>query len=377
MRTVRVWFNHWFSTAYHLIRLLKEDEKTRFAVVGSNADKNCVYRAVCDEWATEPKIADGDEYVDFCLAFCVERKIDVFAPRRHMLSISRRLGEFDAIGVKTLVERDHRTMCVLSDKAKTYSMLAAAGFGCVPAHSVVTDVSGYVAAYGRHKTDKNRVCMKYAVDEGAASFRVVDGNVGHNLASKVGAKITYENSVSALSRLGEFPALLVMPYIPGEEISVDCLPMPGGDHIAIPRFKSFGRSETIRFDKSIIDICDSFLCAAKLECPCNLQFKYDSGIPYLLEVNTRMSGGMHLSCMATGANIPNIAVNRLLGVQKPASCKRIKQIVSYIETPVIMAQAANGQAAAGQAATEHVATGQAAKGQAAAEQAANGQAATA
>lgn len=336
MKTVRVWFNHWFSTAYHMIRLLKEDERIHFVVVGSNTDSNCAYRAVCDEWETEPSLGNSDEYVDFCLRFCADHKIDVLVPRRNMLAIAGRLSEFDAIGVKVLVERDYATMSALCDKAKTYQMFTDTGFGYVPPYDVVSTVPDYEAAYRRLKTEENRVCLKFAVDEGARSFRVVDDRMEHNLTSGTGSKITYGYSLNALRKLGDFPPLLVMPYLSGTEISVDCLAMGSGAPVIIPRYKSLGRSETVRFEKDIVAVCGLFLDRFKLGCPCNLQFKYENDVPYLLEVNTRMSGGIPLSCAATGVNIPNIAVNRLLGVEKKASYDQKTKVVSFIETPLVL-----------------------------------------
>ena len=336
MRAVRVWLNHWFSTAYHIIRLLKADELINFIVIGSNTNTNCVYRAVCSEWVTEPEFDSIDAYVDYCLEFCRKHNIDVFLPRRNMLAVSRRLAEFDAMGIKVLVERDYLTMSALCDKAKTYQMFKESGIGYVPPYCVVTSAEEYKAAYRFIKLDDNRVCLKLAIDEGAASFRVVDNRIEGSLKKRSGSKITYEDSVKALSKLGEFPDLLVMPYLSGEEVSVDCLYMPDGGHIAIPRYKSQGRSETIRFEKEIVDVCHMFLDRFKLNYPCNLQFKYDKDVPYLLEVNTRMSGGIQFSCVAAGINIPNIAVNRLLGIEKQADYDRETWVVSYVETPVIL-----------------------------------------
>ena len=336
MRAVRVWFNHWFSTAYHIIRLLKADEQIHFVVVGSNTNSNCVYRVVCDEWAAEPRFDRGDEYVDYCLEFCREHEIEVFVPRRNMLAVCRRLAEFDALGVNVLVERDYPTMSALCDKVKTYRMFRESGLEYVPPHCAASSVEEYEAAYRLLKTDGNRVCLKFTAGEGAVSFRVVDDQAGCNLEEEVGAKISYENSVKALSKLRKFPTLLVMPYIPGAEVSVDCLYMPDGEHIAVPRYKSWGRSETVRFEKEITEACSLFLDRFKLRCPCNIQFKYDNHVPYLLEVNTRMSGGIQLSCAAAGVNIPNIAVNRLLGVEKQARCDRKTRVVSFIETPVVL-----------------------------------------
>jgi carbamoylphosphate synthase large subunit len=336
MRKVRVWFNHWFSTAYHIIKMLKTDEQTTFFVVGSNTDDNCVYRTVCDEWETEPYFNKSDEYVDFCLTFCRKHKIDVFLPRRNMQAVSRRLAEFEEVGVKVLVEDDFSLMSVLCDKIKTYKMFEQHGIGNIPAYRAVHSVEEFENAYQELKKDDNRVCFKLSSDEGAVSFRVIDNRIDYSLTEKIGSKITYSNAIEVLSRLKPFHTLLVMPYLPGAEVSVDCLTMPDGNHIAIPRYKTWHRSEEIRFDENIVGKVNKYLEIFKPKCPCNLQFRYDKDKPYLLEVNARMSGGVQLSCIATGVNIPNIAVNRLLGIEKTVSYNKNSKVVSYIETPVIM-----------------------------------------
>ena len=70
--------------------------------------------------------------------------------------------------------------------------------------------------------------------------------------------------------------------------------------------------------------------------PCNIQFKYLEGIPYLLEINTRMSGGVQMACAASGVNIPAIAVNKLLGVNMPWINKQEEKRVTFVEVPVVL-----------------------------------------
>jgi hypothetical protein len=336
MKTARVWFNHWFSTAYHIINLLRDDDEFDFTIIGTNHDGSCVYKTVCDEWETEPYFSKSDDYIDFALEFCKRKRIDVFLPRRNMLAVSRRLTEFEKIGVNVLVERDYGLMSALNDKVKTYELFERYGIGSIPPYRIVKSTDEFEAAYRELKTDDNRVCFKFASDEGAVSFRVVDNKIEYNLAEPIGAKISYADAVLTLNRMTPFLPLLVMPYLPGEEISVDCLYMPDGNHIAIPRYKGWRRSEEIKYDDGIIGVSNRFMDTFKLQFPCNLQFKSDKGVPYILEVNTRMSGGVQLSCMAAGVNIPSIAVNRLLGVEKTASYNKDAHLVTFIETPIIL-----------------------------------------
>ncbi len=336
MKNFRVWFNHWFSSAYHIINLLKEDDKINFIIIGSNTDNNCVYRHVCNEWSLEPIIENDSEYVEFCIDFCKKNKIDVFVPRRCMVSISKRLKDFDDIGVLVLVERDYSLVSVLSDKAKTYEELVNAGIDYVPPYYVVNNADEFSDAYKRLKNDTNRICIKYSVDEGAVSFREIDDTVNDSLKYNGRPKISYDTIITILSNEKNCKPLIVMPYLSGIEISVDCLYRENHKHIIIPRHKSSKRSETIRFDKDIIEICNLLLDNFKLKRPCNLQFRYNDNKLYLLEINTRMSGGIQLSCKSTGINIPNIAVNQLLGFEKKIACNEKTQVVSYVEMPVIL-----------------------------------------
>lgn len=104
----------------------------------------------------------------------------------------------------------------------------------------------------------------------------------------------------------------------------------------IPRVKDSTRFEKVKYDPDILFLCEKVLEKTKLECPCNVQFKYLDKVPYFLEVNTRMSGGIHMTCLASGINIPNIAINKLLGVDKKWVSNREERIISQVELPVIL-----------------------------------------
>ena len=99
---VRIWLNHWFSTAYNIINLIKADE-IDFYFIGTNDNEYAVYKTVCDEWYVEPVLKD-EEYVEYCLSFCKEHSVDIFMLRRGMLAISNNKFRFENIGVKVMVD---------------------------------------------------------------------------------------------------------------------------------------------------------------------------------------------------------------------------------------------------------------------------------
>lgn len=332
---IRVWFNHWFSTSYRLIELMKENEGEQVWVVGTNKQSDSVIRQVCDEWYEEPA-TDGDAYVEDCVRFCREHDINVFVPRRKMLDISRNMHRFHEIGVRVMAE-DYSRLSLLADKACTYDLFRKQGSIPIPEYRTVNTVEEFERAYQELKTEYGQICVKFVSDEGGMSFRRLteEEDPFRMLKIYAGNTVPVERYREWLRELEPFDALMVMPYLPGKEISVDCLSTPSG-LIAVPRYKGAARHEEIRYDQKILEMVDTIMDTAGLAFPCNIQFKMKEEEPYLLEINTRMSGGLQMSCLATGVNIPNIALNKLLGREIPWSYERENRVVSYIELPRII-----------------------------------------
>ena len=170
------------------------------------------------------------------------------------------------------------------------------------------------------------------------SFRKIAEKVNEfdRLRVYQGTSISYDDLYAALSTRESFDELMVMPYLEGNEVSVDCLRTDSGT-IAVPRIKSPVRHERVVYDTEIISTTANVLNRLNLQYPCNVQFRYKDGQLYLLEVNTRMSGGLQMSCLASNVNIPNIALNKLLGKEVNWNIDdETDKIVSYIEIPKLI-----------------------------------------
>ena len=330
----RIWLNHWFSTAYHIIKLIREGEK-EFYIIGTNERPDAVYKEVCDEFSTEP-VLPPDEYADFCLDFCIKHEIDVFLPRRGMLGVSKHMDKFRAAGIKVMAD-SYDKLKTLNSKTEAYKLFEEHGIGSVPEYFLVKDIADFKNAYGELSAKYDKVCFKKINDEGGMSFRLIDNSRKgyYALFNPSRTRITYDDALSALSEHPDFPPLIMMPYLSGTEVSVDSLATPSGV-IMLPRFKTPTRTELIKFDPYILSVCEKFFEAYGLDCPCNIQFRYLGDTPYFLEINTRMSGGVQLACTACGVNLPNIAVNKLLGVEKPWDYAKRDHRVSFVETPVMI-----------------------------------------
>ena len=330
----RIWFNHWFSTAYNIMGMIKEDNPDSY-IIGTNENRRSVLAARCDEWYQEQALK-GDEYAEFCLAFCRDHKVDVFMPRREMLAVSRRKADFAALGVKVMVD-DYETIAMLNRKDLAYQELSRRGISSVPEYRIVTTVSGFAEAYKDLSERYREVCIKFVRDEGGKSYRLIDNTRrGYQaLFKKQNTRMTYDAIYEALSEKEEFAPLMVMPNLSGNEVSADCLKTSRGP-IILPRIKDSSRIERLCFQEDIMAKIREVLEVLPLECPCNIQFKYLDDTLYFLEVNTRMSGGVQLACLAGGVNIPSIAVNKLLGIDREWEICREERYVTHAEIPVLL-----------------------------------------
>jgi len=332
--TKRLWFNQWFSSAYNSIELIKRDEHFDFSIIGSSQLDYSPVRRVCDEWYVEPPLESDDEYLAYSLDFCKRHSIDIVVPHKNMRIFCEHRDKFEKAGVLALVEKDPALFEMCDNKIAAYTFAAPFLPRAIPEYAAVCNEAEFIRAYNTFSSRYEKVCFKMARDEGGASFRVIDSFIAR-LEEDVREKwlaALYEYRVKTADKN---TALIVMPYLMGKEISVDALQTKQG-LILIPRYKQSNRREIIRYPDDVIRFCQTFYDHAGLTGPANIQFRYHGDTLYLLEINTRMSGGIGYSCLATGVNMPNIAINQLLGIHKEWSLARKETLVSYIETPLIL-----------------------------------------
>ena len=329
-----VWMNHWFSSAVNIIDLLRKNDFD-IHVIGSNENEYSVIKNYCDEWFQEPVLKD-DDYVEYCLDFCKAHNVQAFLPRRGMVKISANKHRFEEIGVKVMLD-DYEIVKVLNNKEEAYSFYSKNKVGPVPDYYLVTTCEQFLDAYNRLLAKYPQVCFKFAQDEGGKSFRLIDNQrKGYTaLFKKQNTRMTLDDVIDALSERKSVSPIMIMPFLPDKEISVDCLNTDQG-LIALPRVKGYEKYETLRYDDEIMQLCKSFQDKAQLNWPFNIQFKYLNGIPYFLEVNTRMSGGVHMSCFASGVNIPQIALKKLLGKTTEWKNTYETKIIAQVLTPIII-----------------------------------------
>lgn len=327
-----IYFNNWFSAIYNTIKSIKE-EIPEVRVIASSKNGNAVYKEIADEFRTEPLCTE--HYAKWALNICSEYNVDIFFVKRGMLEISTCRSEFEKIGTKLVCE-DIQTLNELKSKHNTYGLLN--GIVTIPPYYVANDYKSVEKYILECLYEYNTCIVKYDEDEGADSFRVINYKAELD-TFKHGAPVSrvsmegLVNSYRLAELSGKAKKLLIMPYLSGPEVSVDCYLARNG-YIAIPRFKESGRVQRIIMDEYLIETSIKVGKSFMLKHPYNVQFRYMDGKPVLLEVNTRISGGLQIA-NCSGINLVKTYIQDVLNMDYVIP--KLKEVtVSQVETPVIL-----------------------------------------
>ncbi|SDL16371.1 Biotin carboxylase [Paenibacillus sp. OK060] len=338
MKKTRIYFNRWFSVAYHYMNLIRNNEDgLEFEIYGTHSDPNNMALQGCDHAEVEPKVT-GREYVDFCLDFCSRHQIDVFIPRLHMLDISKHVDLFEEIGTKVLVCTDTELLEQLMEKDRFYESVRQLGILSIPDYFTVCNASQFKQAYDTLSDSGHEVCFKPCNGEGGMGFRVIDNsrNPLEELFGHTQNRISFEDAFRAFSSVESFPNIMVMERLEGYEYSIDCLADSEGKLLAaVPRCKAGGRLRRLEEHTELLKVASDVAAAYRIPYNFNIQMKYRKETPKLLEINPRMSGGLHVSCLS-GINFPYLAVKLALGYEVGPLYPQYGILGSHVEQPLIM-----------------------------------------
>jgi carbamoylphosphate synthase large subunit len=308
---MRVWFNRTFSSVYSAIGLIREaDLDGRFHVIYSNANPHATAARVAHEFHLEPTGLDADAYIDWCLAFCHEHRVDIFIPGKQSTALAGAHASFAAHGTRVLSAAAPEALKLIYDKARFYAATDLPGAPVAQFRPFET-LSQFDAAYAELRSQHARLCVKPSNSVFGLGFSILDEQ--RSSAALLIAGVEYHIGLQdfrrGLGELGECRTMLLMEYLDGHEYSVDCVGEHGRLVCAIARKKPMkaGRGQLIDMRQDILDATAQLARTYGLNGVFNVQFREGAGKLRLLEINPRMSGGIGMACVA-GPNLPWIAL---------------------------------------------------------------------
>lgn len=303
----RVWFNKTFSSVGAAIGLIRQaDAAGEYTLICTNTNAHAPAFLAAHESAIEPSGLSGQDYLAWCLDFCLTHEIGIFIPGKEAGLISAERARFEAQGTRVLCAASQETLALLHDKAR---FCQSVDCGTPPAafRSVAT-AAQFEAAYRDLRKDHPRLCIKPSQSVYGLGFAVIDEerSSAQLLLQGVQYHIGLEDLRRGLAAMETFRPMLVMEYLDGAEFSVDCVGDKGRLVCAVPRQKS-AQGQTIVLREDILNSTRRLTAAYGLSGVFNVQFREGQSGLGLLEINPRMSGGIAMACLA-GPNLPYLAL---------------------------------------------------------------------
>jgi biotin carboxylase len=253
---------------------------------------------------------DADTYIQWCLDFCREHRIDIFIPGKESTTLAGLHARFAAQGTRVLSAASSAALELIHDKARFYAT-AHCPVAPVAEFRVFEDIAQFDAAYAALRQRHPKLCVKPSRSVFGLGFSILDEERSSAALLLAGAQyhIGLDDMRRGLAELGEFRTMLLMEYLDGHEYSVDCVGDNGRLVAAVARKKPMqaGRGQLIDMRQDILDATAALAAEFGLNGCFNVQFREGAGQLRLLEINPRMSGGIGMACVA-GPNLPYIAL---------------------------------------------------------------------
>lgn len=308
---MRVLFDEWLPVTHRLFDLLRNNPENKdVTIFATSTDSSNAILFKADKGYTR-NVLNDEEYLNWVVDYCTENKIDAFLPRRHYELCSKNINVFDSAGIKVLTLRDSNLVEMLDNKVAFYDDIKKHNIISVPQYKLINSAQEFMSAYNIMKHKCESLCIKLVKDTGGKSFRVLDNDAESLsfLTDKLTPNVSFQMVYSTLKKNEEnghpTPEFMLMELLTGLEYSIDCIAYEGKLLTAIPRKKSANsRIRVLENKKELIEIAEKIVAAyPTLNYSFNLQVMYSEGVPKLLEINPRFSGGLRMSSYS-GINIP-------------------------------------------------------------------------
>lgn len=317
MKKIGIWFTEGFSNLYNALTDLRNgDVEGRFTLVCSHSNPQFVAQAAADVYLVEPDTDNAADYLAFVEAAVREHNIRVIFPSRKQSLFNKHAQALRAMGVTVATVASTELLKTVDNKGRLYDQLSGLDIARIPAYQKARTAEGLDRAYSALKRAGYKVCVKPTRGVYGSGFRVLKESRA-TLADLLGEAPTIQlaDLKHRLKSAKTGAELLVMQLLEGDERSVDCLAVEGRLIAAVTRRKSASSvaPQVIEDNEVVVGQVRALVRHLNLNGLFNVQFRDHNGQPYLLEINTRLSGRSYYATHA-GVNLPYLGALVFSGV---------------------------------------------------------------
>jgi hypothetical protein len=315
---LRILLNHSISGAADLIDLMRR-ARPDLCVIATHERTDTPIRLSADRLLPEPPetraMSDG-AYADWLLGVARSEGAELVLPYRRRDALAGFRGLFSDQGVRLLTASDEGVMRLLEEKPALLARMEALGAPIIP-FRLFLGLSGYEGLrsegdiFPDHDGD---LCVKPANGIYGAGFRILRDWLPDGAPLSVLSTLELPEPVfrGLLSALPAPEPMMLMPYYPGPERSVDFACLDGRLLGTVSRVKA-GTSQRLHHDPEGERLAALVASTFGLSGVLNLQtIEDEEGVQRLMEVNSRASGGIGMTGL-TDVNLPGLLLDALDG----------------------------------------------------------------
>lgn len=300
-KAASVWFTQGFSSQRDLILALKQSSlHPQVNTIASHRQARDEILSVADQAILEPLT----EYPQFVLQQALAQQVSVVLVAHRNARYEQHRAAFEQQGIVLLTgTRGESAHALLDDKFAFTQRCQATGIPVVAAQRV-TNADELQAAIAQLEP-QHRVCVKPVTGVFAQGFWQLDRDIDYfySLLNPSEYKANTQQFIDAYARQVEPLAYLVMPFMAGDECSVDMFCVRGQVVAQVTRIKKLHWQDVLPLGPCD-DMARQLAQCFELDGIVNAQFRQDdvTGQWYTLEVNTRPSGGIGIT-LPSGINL--------------------------------------------------------------------------
>lgn len=304
-----------------------------FYIVGIDMQPDAIGFHFVDNNYVVPK-GDSHDYIPCLMGIAKKEDIQVIVPcsDEELLSISKAKKDFEREGIIPVCS-DYEIISVAIDKGAMLEFLRTKAIP-TPSFCLPKDIGELRRGAEALGYPDNPIVAKPRLSQGGRGFRILKEQFDL-LGSRESYFMKVTHLIEIIKEYEEFPSIVLMEYLPGDEFSVDALADNGEPLYIVPRkrIRTIGGPSQIGEvvqNEEVKDMVKSIIQSFGFNFNVNVQLKYSSrfgGQPLVYEINPRVSGTI-VANEAAGVNLLYYGIRKAMGLDIPkhAHIKEVKMI---------------------------------------------------
>ena len=308
-----------------IIKCFKDNGEREIKVVGGDMSTDPTNKYLVDKFYRVPAVKDP-AYADVLLDICKKEKVDIFFPQMsaELPVLLENISRFDDAGIKVSITRND-SLYIANNKLRLFEFMRENNIP-VSNFAVISSLDDFDKAIREVGYPEKPVCVKLTESSGARGVRVIDDSKSryHIFAHEKPDSfyISYEDMKKTLEDADEFPELMVMEYLSGDEYDVDLIADNGKVLYMAGRrnpvmVMSITQESVLEKNEEAYRIAEQVVEKLGLDGVIGIDYKFaEDGSCRLLEINPRIDATVSIFA-AGGLNLPYLQVKHLLGEELP------------------------------------------------------------